>query len=267
MKIRCFLLALLAVLWAGSIAFAANAKTGTITGTLQLAQGGPLANGVVLFFNAAGGPPPSHGKYWRVPDGMVNTDAAGKFTAVLPAGTYYLTAVKRAAGRTMGPPQQGDFYLPSLDKEGKPRECTVREGEVATIGTVAGAVPFQPQTNRPAAGGTAIEGVVSDETGKPAAGVLVFAFASPAMVGTPLFASDKTGPDGRYVLRVDHDGTYFLKIRESYGGGIPKPGELIGSYGEKDKPVPVTVKSGSSVTGIDIKGHRYTGRGIGLRLQ
>lgn len=246
---------------------AAEVKTGTITGTMMMARGGAMANGVVVFFNAAAGPPPAHGKYWRVPEGMVNTDAAGNFKAVLPEGTYYLTAIKRAAGRTMGPPQEGDFYLPSRNREGQPREYVVRPGEVTAIGSVAEVVPFQPATNRNPAGLTAVEGTVTDGEGKPAAGVLVFAFASPAMVGTPLFASDKTGADGRYVLRVDRDGTFYLKIRESYGGGIPKAGELLGSYSDKDKPLPVTVKSGTALRGIDIQGHRYTGRGIGLHLQ
>ena len=107
---------------------------------------------------------------------------------------------------------------------------------------------------------TAIEGIILDSEGKPVEGAYVFAFVSPATVGRPLFTSDPTSKDGRFILRVHDSGTYYLKARSSYGGGPPVPGESIGNYGEKE-PVAVTVDKGDRLSGFVIKMRKFAGRG------
>jgi hypothetical protein len=81
------------------------------------------------------------------------------------------------------------------------------------------------------------------------------------MVGKPLFISEKTGKDGRYILRVHQGGNYFLKIRNSYGGGAMKAGEIMGSYGQ-EKPMAVEVKTGAVAKGINITGISFPGQGV-----
>ena len=239
---------------------AAEVKTGTITGKMMIKNGGPLANGVVFFFNEASGPPPSPEKYWRVPDEIAGTDGEGNFKALLVEGKYYLGASKRTTGQEVGPPQEGDYFLPVMEEKGIPKTYRVDKGKVTDIGTIAEAVPFTKATIKTQNGITSIEGTITDTDGKPLERAMVFAFLTPAMVGKPLFVSERTGTDGKYLLRVNQGGTYYLKIRDVYGGGAPKVGGIMGGYGQ-DKPYPVTVKTGTAVKGIDIKGIRFVGRG------
>lgn len=258
-KIGYFLVA--AVLFCMSTAvFAEDVRTGTITGKMMVKNGGPLANGVVFFFNEASGPPPSPEKYWRVPDEIVGTDGEGNFKAVLVEGKYYLGASKRKSGQEVGPPQEGDYFLPVMEEKGVSKAFRVDKGKMADIGTIAEAVPFSRATIKTKNDITAIEGTITDAEGKPLERAMVFAFLTPAMVGKPLFVSERTGKDGKYLLRVNQGGGYYLKIRDVYGGGAPKVGEIMGGYGQ-DKPMPVTVKTGTTVKGIDIKGVRFLGRG------
>ncbi|MBT0652309.1 carboxypeptidase-like regulatory domain-containing protein [Geomobilimonas luticola] len=239
---------------------AEDARTGTISGKMKIKNGGPLANGVVFFFNEASGPPPSPEKYWRVPDEIVGTDGEGNFKAVLLEGKYYLGASKRKSGQEVGPPQEGDYFLPAMEEKGVSKTFHVEKGKTADIGTIAEAIPFSRATVKTGSGITAIEGSITDAEGKPLERAMVFAFLTPAMVGKPLFVSERTGKDGKYLLRVNQGGDYYLKIRDVYGGGAPKVGEIMGGYGQ-DKPMPVTVKTGTTVKGIDIKGVRFLGRG------
>ncbi|GFE56432.1 hypothetical protein AOG1_03110 [Geobacter sp. AOG1] len=257
-KMGCFVTAVLMCM--ATMAFAEDVRTGTITGKMMVKNGGPLANGVVFFFNEASGPPPSPEKYWRVPDEIVGTDAGGNFKAVLVEGKYYLGASKRKSGQEVGPPQEGDYFLPAMEEKGIPKTFRVDKGKATDVGTIAEAVPFAKTTVKTSNGITAIEGTITDADGKPLERAMVFAFLTPAMVGKPLFVSERTGKDGKYLLRVNQGGNYYLKIRDVYGGGAPKVGEIMGGYGQ-DKPVPVTAKTGTTVKGIDIKGIRFLGRG------
>lgn len=246
--------------------FAANeVRTGAIAGKMMIKNGGALANGLVYFFNDRNGPPPSPDKYWRVPDEITKTDAEGNFKAQLLEGKYYLGATKRVAGQDPGPPQEGDLFLPASSEKGGPKEYLVKKGETTDAGTIAEALPFQRNMIKTSDGITAIEGVITDNKGRPVDKALVFAFLTPAMIGRPLFVSERTGSDGRYLLRVDKGGTYYLKIRDVYGGGVPKVGEIIGSYGEK-KATPVTVEFGKILKGINISGISFPGRGPQKRI-
>lgn len=254
------LLVVFMVFIAGITAYAGDARKGRITGTLLKQQGGSMANGTLFLFNEETGPPPAPEKYWRVPDEIIDLDADGKFDAEVRVGTYYLGAIKRISGNELGAPKEGDYYLVNRDENGNLKKYTVKSGETTALGVLAVGVPFKNADLVTKGGITAIEGRVLDAAGKPVEKALVFAFVSPSMVGKPIFVSDRTGKDGKYLLRVDEGGTYYLKCREVYGGGAPKSGEIIGNYGEKD-PVPVKVESGKTVKGIDVKVIRFQGRG------
>lgn len=252
-------LALLAVVLASAV-MAAEQKPGTIKGKLALKDGTPLAGGLVFFFNQASGPPPFPEKYWRVPDEIAELNAEGGFSTELLSGIYYLGAIKRLNGRDVGPPSMGDQFLVSRDPAGKPRTFKVGSDTMLDVGTLAEGVPYKKIPSAP--GDTGIDGIVLDPDAKPVQGVFVFAFLTPAMVGRPLFVSEKTGSDGRFTLRVAGSGTYYLKVRELYGGGPPGKGSIIGGYGA-ETPTPVVVRDGTLSKDIKIKGGRFQGQGKG----
>jgi hypothetical protein len=241
-------------------AWTLDVKTGSISGRMMVKEGLPMANAVVFIFNEASGPPPSLDRYWRVPDEIVKTDAAGKFSANLSDGTYYLGAIKRITGEDIGPLQEGDLFL-QVHGDGAPKKHIISNGSAIDVGTVSGAITFKKASLKAVPGITAIEGIVTDSHGKPVENALVFAFLTPAMVGKPLFISEKTGKDGRYILRVDQGGNYYLKIRNTYGGGALKAGEIMGSYGQ-EKPLAAVVKTGAIAKGINITGINFPGQGV-----
>lgn len=242
------------------MASAAEIKTGSITGRVMIKDGLPMADGVVYIFDDISGPPPAFDKYWRVPDEIIKLDSAGKFVANLIDGRYYIGAIKRISGDEIGPLQEGDLFLP-FHVDGKPRQFNVVSGSATDIGVISGAATYRRSDIKTGEGITAIEGTISDTLGKPLANALVFAFQTPAMVGKPLFIAEKTGKDGKYLLRVQQGGNYYLKIRSFYGGGAMKAGELMGIYGV-ERPLAVAVQSGSIVRGINITGSSYSGQGL-----
>lgn len=259
MKKICTNLLFILICCTGVMAFANEGGAGSISGKVMIKDGVPMADGLVYIFNDGAGPPPSLDfKYWRVPDEIVKIDAEGKFIAALSDGKYYLGAIKRKSGDDIGPLQEGDLFLPILG-EGASRLHLVINGSTTDIGIVTGALPYN-KTKIATGGITAIEGQITDSRGKPVENAMVFAFTSPAMLGKPLFISEKTGKDGKYILRVDQGGIFYLKIRNVYGGGTMKAGEIMGSYG-RERPVAVEVKTGATVNGINITGISFSGPG------
>jgi hypothetical protein len=233
-------------------------KTGTIAGRITTKSGEPLSNGQVTFYMAASGPPPSE-NYEKIPDGTRILDQDGGFSAELPTGTYYLRALKRLSGEHIGPPQIGDYIYRPLDEKGQPKEFIISTGGVLDLGEVREAVPLERENNRTPAVSTAINGVVADAMGKPVQNAVVVAFVSPVLPGKPIFASERTGKDGKYLLRLA-PGTYFLRVRSGFSSGRPEKGQIVGYYG-KETQVPVTVKEGEVVKGVNIKAVPFPGRG------
>lgn len=252
------LTAMIALLILASVVFAAERKAGTIKGKLAQVDGTPLSGGLVFFFNQTSGAPPAPESYWRVPDEIAELDQNGTFSTELLEGNYYVGAIKRPTGRDVGPPNPDDLFLVSREPTGKHRLYPVKPGMVQDIGTVAEAVPYKNVVPKP--GMTAIEGQVLGSDGKPVKGVFIFAFLTPAMVGRPLFVSEKTNEAGRFLLRVSEGGKYYLKVKELYGGGPPRKGSVIGGYGD-DTPKAVEVKTGTIVRDIKISGSKFPGQG------
>ena len=254
-----FILIMLICFFNGVMALADGVKPGSISGRVMIDEDLPMANGQIFIFDDSTGAPPSFYKYWRVPDEVVNIGADGTFRAVLADGKYYLGAIKRKSDEEMGPLQEGDLFLPFY-ANGAPIKYAITDGSSIDLGIISGAMPFRKSILKTGTGVTAIEGTVTNLRGKPLENALVFAFPTQAMVGKPLFISEKTGKDGKYLLRVYQGGNYYLKIRNSYGGGAMKAGEIMGSYG-RDRPVAVGVKTGDTVKGIDITGTIFAGQG------
>jgi len=248
-----------------SIAFAADErppageiKTGVITGTIMISGAGPLEGGQVMVYDAAAGPPPMPFKYERTPDIAKDIEAGGKFRVELPPGKYYLSAIKRLSGERIGPPQTGDYVFRSLDDKGLAKEYLIQAGSLIDIGTVS-AAPLKPERLLSHAVTTSIEGVVKGKGGRPVADAVVAAFVTQAMQGKPLFVSEKTGKDGKYILRVP-PGTYYLRARNVFASGPPQEGQIVGYYGEGEA-APVTVKEAERKKGNDINVVLFPGRG------
>jgi hypothetical protein len=258
MKKIILILQLLLFCLAGS-AYAEEARTGLISGRVMVKEAIPMSDGLIFIFNEASGAPPSFDKYWRVPDEVVKTDADGKFRAVLSKGRYYLGAIKRKTDEEIGPLQEGDLFLPFY-ADGAPIVYAVSSGSSTDLGEIRGAQPFSKSILKTGGGVTAIEGIVTDSSAKPIENALVFAFLTSTMLGKPLFISEKTGKDGKYMLRVYEGGNYYLKIRNSYGGGAMKAGEIMGNYGQ-EQPAAVKVTTGSIVKNINITGMFFSGQG------
>jgi hypothetical protein len=246
------------VLTIGNVS-AQEQTTGQLSGKLLTTGGAPMNGGLVYIFFTAG-PVPDPDKYWRVPDFLAEMNDKGEFSIELPEGDYYLGAIKRKSGKTgNGPPEVGDYFYKGIDKQGTPIVFVVKKGENHTIGSLSEAMPFKG----PVAGNkiSAIEGRVIGSDGKPVEGALVFAFLSESMIGRPNFASNSTGKDGKYLLRVHEGGNYYLRARDIYGGGPPEAGALIGTFGG-EAPKAVVVKTGAVAKGIDITVEKFKGRGI-----
>lgn len=258
MKWRFLIFLFVVFFFASGKVSAQDQKTGEVSGMLLTKDGTPMSGGLVYFFSK-GGPLPDPDRYWRVPDFLAEIKDKGKFSIVLPDGEYYFGAIKRVAGKTEnGPPQDGDFFYKALDKKGKPKLYTVKKGKKLNLGPISGAEPFKGLVVLDKI--SAIEGKVIASDGRPVAGALVFAFLSDSMIGKPLFASYRSDPDGKYLLRVNEGGNYYLKARDIYGGGPPVTGAIIGSFGG-EAPKAVMVKTGEITRGIDITVEKFKGRG------
>lgn len=236
---------------------------GKITGRITGVNGESMSGGLVSFFNLLTGPPPSREKYWRVPDLFTAIKQDGGFSMELPPGKYYLGAIKRASGsKELGPPEEGDLFYAASENGGSPRAYEVKSGQETDLGTIAAAAPFSKK-EVDYKNVTAVEGTVIDPEGHPVAGALVFAYVNPSMTGRPLFVSEKTGTDGKFMLRVSGAGTYYLKVRGKYGGGMPSGSELVGVYGNEQvvgvkKPgVGIILKKGDITRGITITATRF----------
>lgn len=255
------ILCMVLFLFATAACFADEDGQGSITGKWITKSNGPMTGAQVLLFNKAAGPPPSSDKFLRVPDIGTSIDSDGKFFARVSAGSYYLVMRKRANENTVGPPRDGDLQFYSRDKKGKARSFVVRSGRETDIGTISEATVFHKRQTKYEKGMTAIEGTVTDAQGMPVEGVRVFVYASPEMKGKPLYASEGTGSDGKYLINVNKKGMYYLKTRSHYGGGQPEAGEFMGGYGEPAAPAIVKVEKGEIRKGVDIKTNRFPGRG------
>jgi len=175
------------------------------------------------------------------------TGEDGLFEFPLSPGKYYLVTRKRNSGMMAGPLQAGDLfgYFP-----GNPLE--VKEGQVATVHIPAITVPEKVERYASSLfGNTSITGTILDAEGKPVAGVQALLYDDPMMLNRPLYVSQPTGDDGKYILSFPNGGVYYLAARNELGG-TPAPGELYGRYqGSPDHSI--RLRTGKSLDGIEIK--------------
>jgi hypothetical protein len=248
---RCFCIFFLILLWTSS-AIAEENTSGRISGAWIPRKIGPISGGVISVFNINSGSPPLREKSRRVPDALVMTNDEGKFTLELPEGTYYISMMKKFAGDAApGPPQDGDLHGLSRDEKGKPIKYTVKSGLTTDVGILRQASVFKSPVIEITDGMTAITGMLKASDGSPLAGAVVQVYLNQDVQGKPIYVSQKSGEDGKYIVLVEEEGTYFVTIRSGYGGGRPQSGDTLGIYGG-EVAQPVTVKIRNVTKGIDI---------------
>ncbi|NOY13178.1 MAG: hypothetical protein GXP51_05690 [Deltaproteobacteria bacterium] len=174
------------------------------------------------------------------------SDAQGIFAAEIPPGTYYLVARKRNSGALMGPLRAGDFFgfyaaNPLL----------IRQGELARVAIAMLKVPDQVSRLADSLfGETSISGKIVDTAGQPVAGIRVLLYRDPMMLNRPLYVSQPSAADGRFILSFPNGGKYFLTARDTLGGP-PVPGQMYGRYlGSRDGSV--RLRAGQKLTGVEL---------------
>lgn len=242
----------LTLLWTSTV-FADDAVIGRLSGAWIPPAIGPVSGGLIYAFNANSGPPPQRDRPLRSPDAVSVTDNEGKFSLELPQGAYYLSTRKQFNGDAPGPPQDGDLYGLIRDQKGKLILYTVKSGMTTDIGILRQATVYRERTIKLTKGMTAIAGSVKAIDGSPLADAVVLVYSNPQTQRKPDFVSHKTGKDGKYIVKVNREGLYFVTAREANNsGGRPKTGDLIGVYGGETAQ-PVTVKKNGVTKGIDIQ--------------
>lgn len=253
-----FFAALLLVVSVSGAAWSEGPATGTLTGRMMIAGETPMTDGLVYVYNLARGPAPSAERYWRIPDASARLDGEGRFSLKLAPGEYSVGAIKRARGVRIGPPDVGDHFLVAQDEKGIPLKFSVAAPGTRDIGMISGARPYRVSSE--IKGITALEGIVLDRHDRPVEGAMVFAFSGAAVVGKPLFVSNRSDREGKFLLRTHEGGTYFLKVRDTFGGGPPVEGSLYD--GEKEEPMlQVMLTSGEITRGVTLRGNKFRGRG------
>jgi hypothetical protein len=230
----------------------AEGGTGLVTGKVLIPNGKPMKHGLMLCYSKQSGPAPFPERYWRVPDIVVPVGSDGKFSIELVEGEYYIGAIGRESSKIIpGPPSDGDVLMLHKDKSGIPKIIKVVEGKTIDLGKQKGRI-YRESTKK-GINIMSVEGMITMQDNTPVPGAFVFAFQSPERGKRPVFASEKSDKDGRYILRVDGVGPYYLIARDTYGGGKPQVGQLKGVFGSDDDPAPVTILTGSTLKGINIK--------------
>jgi len=115
-------------------------KAGTMSGQVFI-DDQPLANGIVSFFLASGGLPPSGNGMARVPEFLARSDAEGRFSAKLPGGEYYMGMLLREVAAGPGPPRPGEKYYFAAQPDGGLRRLVIADKEILSLGRIDGKPP------------------------------------------------------------------------------------------------------------------------------
>jgi hypothetical protein len=224
---------------------------GVIAAQFMVNEKTPLANGMLYLYNKKNGPPSSD-RYVRVPDNLTSLDKDGKFQLELPPGTYYFIARKPPEAGSLGPPSEGELIYFRMNEKGEILPFTVTAGNKTDAGIISSATPRKRNQDGHEKGVTLIEGIVTDAEGVPVQGAVILAYLTPNVQEKAISVSEKSAASGKFVLRVNDGGNYYLRIRGDYGGGAPKEGEIVNLSDPKDQ-IAVTVKKGENLTGLRIQ--------------
>jgi hypothetical protein len=171
----------------------------------------------------------------------------GSFSVDLPPGEYTVVARRRMMNET-GP-------LMSGDRRSEPVEVKVGpDGRLVLdlVMNVKEDSEYKSSFLPPKEWTTAVAGTVRDSEGNPVQGTRVHVYTYVQMSERPKYVSERTGPDGKFVVFLPKGGTYYLAARDRFGGP-PRIGDLYGRYDEGSiNPTGVVIRDGERKEGIDI---------------
>ena len=174
------------------------------------------------------------------------TGIDGKFDLELPDGDYVAVVRKRAGGEETGPVVAGDNRSEFIKVSVQGGIVDMQVSAPVKIGDQRN---FTGDVNESKTG---LAGQVLDSDGQPVADARIHVYDHVQMSERPKFVSEKTGPDGRYLIYLPAGGTYYLAARDKFGGP-PKLGDLYGRYDKGTiEPSAVVVKEGQILKQVDI---------------
>ncbi len=251
---------LVLMLTSATSVFAESGGATKLSGQIMVNAKTPMADGVILLFDQMQGPPPNPYKYWRIPDLILPTDKVGKFSIDVPEGTFYLMAAQKSADGEIGPPKKSEFLYFHGDAQGNAKPIQIAAGSSIDLGKLTGGGMWSPDMVEREKGVTALEGTITDLDGNPVEKAIVFAYLTSEAVGKPAFISDPTDARGKYLLRVNAGGAYYLKVRSVIGGGAPESGEYT-NVSKEFEPVMVNLTTGKKLEGFTLKVEKFSGVG------
>lgn len=205
-------------------------------------NGQPVAGAVIMVYTDLSSQLKGMGLGMSAPTGP-----DGVFEFPLSPGSYYLVVRARKSGMMAGPLRAGDLfgYLPT-------NPLVVEDGKLTPVHIPVISVPEKVERYASSLfGNTSITGRIVNAQGKPVVGLQALLYDDPMMLNRPLYVSQPTGEDGRFVLSFPKGGVYYLAARDELGG-TPAPGELYGRYqGSADHSV--RIRTGKTLEGIEIK--------------
>jgi carboxypeptidase family protein len=235
------------------------ALNGKLVGQFMKAAKRPIAHGRCFVYDKAMGPPSSD-IFVRAPDQIATLDSEGRFSLDVPPGTYYLNVIDVPENAPFGPPAEGELIYYSMDAKGVIKPFVVSPGKTTDVGIISSAVPRKGRQKDVDMGLIKIEGLVADADGAPVEGAVVLAYLTPDTLGKAQYISEMTGKDGKFTIRVNVSGTYYLRIRGKYGGGAPDEGEIV-NIDDPKALVIVTVEPGKNLAGVRLQSKRQSERG------
>ncbi len=179
------------------------------------------------------------------------TKADGSFEVGLPDGEYTIVARKHKDGEPGSPLREGK------DKKSPMVDIIVKNGVIQTQNLVIRTKEDDKKYfGAWAPSDTSISGKILDSDGNPMQGFRVQVYTYAQMSERPKYVSDKTGPDGKFVVYLPKGGTYYLQARDTFGGP-PKVGDFYGRYDEGTvDPSGVMLRKGQKIKDIDITVHK-----------
>lgn len=177
----------------------------------------------------------------------VPSDQDGRFSLPLPAGTYYLLArLRQQGGMVTGPLRAGDFI-------GYAEQNPVQVANDRMVELSIPLLEVPEKVDRLADslfGGTSLKGRIVTRDGRPVSGARAILYNEAQMLNRPLYVSQPSDEDGRFVISFPLGGTYYLAARQQLGGA-PAPGELYGTY-DATPDHSLTVTTGDHRDGLEL---------------